>query len=130
MLSGFENYYLLTATGTPLPGANATYAERVLTKSDGGGSQAWIAGPVVGGVVALGLVAAAVCWWQRKQQRRRTGTKVLPNDEIDVPSQRVHMLPKHPIEMDRDAEMLPEKDGNATYELSDPNTERLYQHEK
>lgn len=92
MQYGFENCYLLNETGSAYPGLNATYAEWVAFTSYNGSpdvpapvlssnssSKAWIAGPVIGGVVALALVVLGTFWW-----RRRVGQKETQSDSVDA----------------------------------------------
>jgi PAN domain len=80
MEMGWENCYVKNATGTPLYNTTATFALLSTTQdnssSDGGGgsssSKAWIAGPVIGGLVAIAVIAAVVFFCLRRR-RTRTG---------------------------------------------------------
>lgn len=82
---GYENCYLkatarsqvprsawrlgvrLDSTGQPVPGASG---DSNSTSNNGGGSKAWIAGPVVGAVAAV-AVFLGVCFWCRKRRSRK-----------------------------------------------------------
>jgi hypothetical protein len=80
---GFENCYLLNATGTETAPLNSTYAELVSSEdstsastsdssdSNSSSSKAWIAGPVVGAVVAVTIVALGFLWWRRRIGRQQ-----------------------------------------------------------
>ncbi|KAF2489307.1 hypothetical protein BU16DRAFT_434105, partial [Lophium mytilinum] len=88
MAAGFQNCYLQNTTsvissnanttfallsGTPLPTSNPTNTT-VPTSSSKASSKAWIAGPVIGGVVAIGLIAGGIFWWRRRKARPVSGT--------------------------------------------------------
>jgi len=70
LAQGYDNCYLLNDTGEPVPGgANATFAHltqsRALTpdaddSSRGHSSKAWIAGPVIGALLAILPIIGAV----------------------------------------------------------------------
>ncbi|KAH6611953.1 hypothetical protein C7974DRAFT_87962 [Boeremia exigua] len=45
------------------------------SSSSSSGSKAWIAGPVVGGVVGLAIVAGAAIWWRRRKSNAEVGEK-------------------------------------------------------
>jgi hypothetical protein len=87
MLKGYENCYLLNSTGSPNKGTNATFA--VLTEyrhldqspNINDKSKAWIAGPVIGVVAFLVLVAIAILYWHRRRVQSRNP------DEVHVPQQ-------------------------------------------
>lgn len=79
---GFENCYLLNYTGTGIAPLNSTYAELVSidnstsaptssTTSNSSSSKAWIAGPVVGAVSAVTIVAMGLLWWRKRAGRQR-----------------------------------------------------------
>ena len=65
---GYDNCFLLNSTGKYVGGGNATYASLVGPVSKRS-SKAWIAGPVVGGVIALLLLTIVVWWWRRRKTR-------------------------------------------------------------
>jgi hypothetical protein len=78
---GFDNCYLLNATGTETAPLNSTYAELVASDnstsaststsdSNSSSSKAWIAGPVVGAVAAMTLIALGFLWWRRRAGRQ------------------------------------------------------------
>jgi hypothetical protein len=75
--SGFDNCYLLNGTGNADTGANATFAKLLRDSDNSHSSDAWIAGPVLGGVVALLLVIVGLLWWRR---RRRQSPRVPTSD--------------------------------------------------
>ena len=82
---GFENCYLLNATGQALTGgANMTFAEVTASQKsaassdqsannqDRGASKAWIAGPVIGVLAVIAIVAGGWYCWRRRRQNRHT----------------------------------------------------------
>jgi hypothetical protein len=77
MLEGYENCYLLNSTGSPNKGTNATFAEITeksdlsASPSDNSKSNAWIAGPVIGAVAFLVLLAIGFLYWRRRRSRSR-----------------------------------------------------------
>lgn len=97
---GFRNCYLKNTTSTISNKASATYAALAgssipsssstsapnnpesssssdpSSSSSSGKSQAWIAGPVIGGVVGLAIVAGVAFWW-----RRRRGYSAAPTEK-------------------------------------------------
>lgn len=67
---GYNNCYLQNTTSVITDQTSATYAVVTGTgapDSDKSSSKAWIAGPVIGGVVALALIGAAIWWWRRRK---------------------------------------------------------------
>ncbi|KAJ8107374.1 hypothetical protein OPT61_g8917 [Boeremia exigua] len=89
---GFKNCYLKNTTSTISDKTSVTYAalsgstipssSSTSTPNDpasedtnsdnsssGSGSNAWIAGPVVGGVIGLAIIAGAAFWWNRRKAR-------------------------------------------------------------
>ena len=127
MSDGYENCYLLNATGSPRTGLNMTFAEltqssregTISSQSDSAGksSKAWIAGPVIGIVAFLAILAGGILWWRRRRSQERF------TQEMGTAEKRVEMAPNEG--------RLPRKDAvkGPRYELVDPNSERLYQHE-
>ena len=97
LANGFNNCYLQNTTSTLSNKASATFAALSGTSipsssgsstpdnsnsgssspspSDGGGSKAWIAGPVVGGIVGLAIIAGALFWWRRRQNAAAASEK-------------------------------------------------------
>jgi hypothetical protein len=84
MAQGYENCYLKSAIGSPTPNqAGFTFATRQQASNtanpnhdnNGGGSKAWIAGPVIGGIVAFAIVLAGLWWWQRRRRGTRAATQ-------------------------------------------------------
>ncbi|KAJ5965626.1 hypothetical protein N7481_012340 [Penicillium waksmanii] len=74
-----------TSTGSSLgPSATATTAaaaaDQSSDSSQGGSSKAWIAGPVIGAVVACALIALATTWYNRRRwhQKGSTGSYYSP----------------------------------------------------
>lgn len=136
---GFENCYLMTELGSPLSGANMTFAQMVTSNNtsdpgeggsaleggSGGPDAGLIAGPVVGAVVLLGLAGAGFWWWRRRRQCRNAQPRRQGSDHgagYHAPDGAVPT--KLPVEKDNDS-LGP----NARYELGDPNSEGFYQYE-
>ncbi|KAL2824241.1 hypothetical protein BDW59DRAFT_162577 [Aspergillus cavernicola] len=86
--AGVENLVSADATTTTtasLPSGSISLAEpsTISDSGDGSGSsKAWIAGPVVGGLVGLVLIAGAVWFWLRR--RRRQTPEKPAGDEAQV----------------------------------------------
>jgi hypothetical protein len=92
---GFKNCYLQNTTNTVSDQASATYAALANGSSGNGNgngngnnnsddsssspSKAWIAGPVLGGIAAIALLAFAIFWWRRRKAKA-TGTHALEKD--------------------------------------------------
>lgn len=86
---GFKNCYLQNTTNTISDQPSATYAALTLSSStppnsnnpssdtssssssSSSSSKAWIAGPIVGGLAAIGLLAFAATWWRRRKASRQ-----------------------------------------------------------
>ncbi|KAF2805531.1 uncharacterized protein BDZ99DRAFT_466511 [Mytilinidion resinicola] len=88
MAAGFQNCYLQNTTsvisnnanttfallsGTPIPTSSPTNTTSPSSSSKSS-SKAWIAGPVIGGVVAIGLIAGGIFWWRRRRSAPVSGT--------------------------------------------------------
>jgi hypothetical protein len=94
---GFKNCYLQNTTNTVADMGSATYAALSSGTSSGGGSgsndggnnssstssssssKAWIAGPVIGGIAAVALVAF-LAFWLRKRKARAAGASAVEKD--------------------------------------------------
>lgn len=89
---GYKNCYLQNTTNTISNSPSATYAVLSASASTGGGlidpsknntdssgsgsgsgSKAWIAGPVVGGIAAVGIIVFAIFWWRRRKAAKAAG---------------------------------------------------------
>jgi hypothetical protein len=78
MVNGYENCYLKSSTGGTVPNQNGiTFATRHVASNSPTSdtpfqnyqaSKAWVAGPVIGGVILV-AVALAALWWCRKKRR-------------------------------------------------------------
>ena len=132
MQYGFDNCYLLNGTGNADNGANATFAKRLPGSDNSHSSEAWIAGPVVGGVVVLLLVILGLFCWRRR--RRRTPRVPTSNDRetrwFDLKPNRPATAPLSDgvpgmVGTGR-AELSNER---RRHELRDPKSEQLLQHE-
>jgi hypothetical protein len=82
---GYQNCYLQNTTSVIQDQAQATYAaltDAVIPSSttsplpdqpgnsdSGSSSKAWIAGPVIGGIVGVALIAFALFWWRRRKNK-------------------------------------------------------------
>lgn len=121
---GYDNCYLQNVTGEANHGANATFALRASTdnsSSGGSGSKAWIAGPVIGIVAVLALLVTLGLYWRKRRARKLA-------DEQDANYQRnVYEKQGKP----QVVEVGPGAHGpfDRRYELRDPNSEALFQHE-
>lgn len=130
MLGGFENCYLLNATGTANYPVNMTFAElRSNTGSETSGNDssnsAWIAGPVVGVIAAVLLLAAGFWWFRRNRQRsRQMQQESVAYEKYSYP----RPAEKSGISTSSYASELPQP-LERPYELQDRNSERMYQHE-
>jgi hypothetical protein len=93
---GFKNCYLQNTTNTVSDQASATYAAMSSGSSNGNGnnsgdstntndssssssSKAWIAGPVLGGIAAIALIAFLI-FFIRRRKARKTGAQALEKD--------------------------------------------------
>lgn len=67
---------LPSSSGTPLPGGSNSNSNSTSTgpqaadKEDNSSSKAWIAGPVIGGILVLVLIGFALIWWRRRKARQ------------------------------------------------------------
>ncbi len=116
MLNGYENCYLKSAIGDPTNRNGFTFALRsnASSSSTSGSStpssqqkhqssKAWIAGPVIGAVVAMAIIAAALwCWRKRRGQKETQATPIvspqeawLMKPELDSTT---HNTPKHELD--------------------------------
>jgi len=77
--SGFRNCYLKNTTSTTSDQASATYAvingtstpsQSFTPISSTVRSKAWIAGPVLGGIALLCLVALFALWWRKRKAKK------------------------------------------------------------
>lgn len=83
--SGFNNCYLKNTTSTTADMASAMYAVLIDApapnddSSSKAKSMAWIAGPVLGGIAAIALLAL-LALWLRKRKAKRAGTTLVEKD--------------------------------------------------
>ena len=142
MDNGYDNCYLLNATGSPNKGTNATFAQLtsgptvvpVSHASDHGNkTMAWIAGPVIGGVIALILLFGGIFWWRRRQKelseeqqsdQARSHPPLPQNQGMEKTSSGLFEMNGHTHE---NSYMLPAD--REPRELRDPKTEAILQHE-
>lgn len=76
MANGYENCYLKSAIGGSETNRNSvTFALRQTTPTNSNHktSKAWIAGPVIGAIAAILIIAGLWWWWRRRKQRRGHG---------------------------------------------------------
>lgn len=130
MQSGFDNCYLLNETGNADTGANATFAQRLMDSDKRHSSDAWIAGPVLGAVVALMLVILGLLWWRR---RRRRSPRVPTSDGRGTHWFNIKPHGRTPAQLSDDLSgvvgvdpVMLANDGQK-YELRDPKSEQLVQ---
>ena len=135
---GYDNCYLLNDSGSPSYGANASFAQlKQSTHSgassmhaDGGGSsEAWIAGPVIGVLAFLAMLAVCFVYWRRRRSRSQHASS---QKRIESPphGERSSMNDSsHIFELTPNERQLPEKDSVLRHELNDPNSERVYLNE-
>jgi hypothetical protein len=78
LVGGFKNCYLQNTTSTLTDQSNVFYASlsgsspapTSTSTPSSSPSKAWIAGPVIGALVALALLAFAIFWWRRKKSQQ------------------------------------------------------------
>jgi hypothetical protein len=79
--SGYENCQLLNSVQMLDSSTNLNIAQIVSNSSDsssassGSSSKAWVAGPVIGGVVAIVAAGLAWFWWNRRKRRNEVPTQ-------------------------------------------------------
>ncbi|KAK3686420.1 hypothetical protein LTR37_019852 [Vermiconidia calcicola] len=146
---GFENCYLLNEIGVENKPFNYTFAELSrqtsgTTSSDVSGSgpgsassKAWIAGPVVGGIVLVALLAAIFFWLGRRSRQKKPHDQTFDekrgedggswrDEEPQLAASRgIHEA--EAVEHD-ERHMLPANGRRS--ELRDPRTEALLQHQR
>ena len=131
MQYGFDNCYLLNGTGNADTGANATFAKLLRHSHDSHSSDAWIAGPVVGGVVVLLLVIFGLLWWRRR--RRRSPRVPTSNDRethwFSINPQRPAPAQSGGLPAIAATERAMLANDGQKYELRDPKSEQLLQFE-
>jgi hypothetical protein len=98
MAIGYDNCQLLNSVTLVQDTSNVNYASIASSNSsDASGvpsssghssSKAWIAGPVIGGLVVIALVGLIYWWWSRRKKSAQT-TSVAPQTE-HVPEQPVY----------------------------------------
>jgi len=115
MVNGYENCYLKSSIGVATPDqqgftfalrqggsnnstSNSTSASQQGDK--GNGSKAWIAGPVVGGIVVIAIILGLL-WWQRKRTREKAPTTQAVAEHETWPSQQLHVKATN-VELDSD----------------------------
>jgi hypothetical protein len=69
------------------------------------GSAAWIAGPVVGGIVVLGLLALAVLFWRRKRRSGAAADAVVASAGLPSPSGLPPIVQLSPSELESASSM-------------------------
>ncbi|KAF2124967.1 hypothetical protein P153DRAFT_349095 [Dothidotthia symphoricarpi CBS 119687] len=74
---GYNNCALQSTSNIVTTQSQATYAAlssetaaSTPSSSTSSGSKAWIAGPVIGGIAALALLAFALLWWRRRKAKK------------------------------------------------------------
>jgi hypothetical protein len=115
LANGFHNCYLQNTTSTISDKASATFAAlsgssipsssssaspNSSSSSDSSSSKAWIAGPVIGALVGLAIIAGAAFWWRRRQNAAAAAGEKHDGVAYDVapaysPSLAPHGAPQH-----------------------------------
>ncbi|CAA9961795.1 hypothetical protein PTMSG1_05172 [Pyrenophora teres f. maculata] len=136
---GYKNCYLQNTTSVITNQASSTYAVVANAgirssapsstspsgnndNSSSSSSKAWIAGPAVGGVVALAAIGFAIFWWRRRKSAKTAGAET---DEHPLGNAGYGPAPAYsPTEIDtrhsyHDAPAVAEVDGHGTSELPD-----------
>lgn len=74
MADGYENCYLKSADGVAAPNQSGftfvVLSDNPTSTSSSSSSKTWIAGPIIGVVAIIALVAGCL-WWRRRKKRRR-----------------------------------------------------------
>ncbi|KAF2704997.1 hypothetical protein K504DRAFT_460782 [Pleomassaria siparia CBS 279.74] len=83
--TGFNNCYLQNQTWPVEDKASVTYAalngvspstsSATSSPSSKSKSKAWIAGPVVGSILVLAIIGAALLWWRRRKAKAASGAQ-------------------------------------------------------
>lgn len=117
--NGFNNCYLQNTTSTISEKASASFAALLASSipsstpehpnsgsaSSDSESKAWIAGPVVGGLAGLAILAGAFLWWRRRQKSTATAREKHGGVQYDTAPQQTGYY---------DAHMVNEADPEAT----------------
>lgn len=115
------NYASLDSSNSSTPASSSSSS-----KSSGSSSKAWIAGPVIGGVVAIAAIGLGLWWWNRRK-RSTTEPANVPTEYKNNPqtydttvqhtqSSQPAELPQKPVEQVPVHE-LPGHDGANVHEL-------------
>jgi hypothetical protein len=97
MTEGYENCYLLNSTGVPNTVTNSTFAlvsssksipsPTSLPRSSGSSSKAWIAGPVIGGLLGIVLLIGFILWRRKRSTRMHQPERSMPSLDYDAAHQ-------------------------------------------
>lgn len=77
-----------SATASTAAATSTAATDQSSDSSQGGSSKAWIAGPVIGVVVACALIAFAAAWYNRRRRRQKSST------EVDYSPKSRHHMPE------------------------------------
>jgi hypothetical protein len=120
LLNGYENCYLLNATGTTNKGTNATFAiidHLNPNPPPSPKSKAWIAGPVIGVVAVTVIAVIAFYYWRRHHSRVRDGEETAQRREDFHEDKKQHSTVVSELKGDAKRSEL-QSDTNAILELT------------
>lgn len=129
LLRGYQNCYLQNTTSlivkddqsifaflsdtpaTPSPSPSNSASD---TSAPSSSSKAWIAGPVIGGIAALSIIALGLFWWRRRESRKSTnGVNTI--HEAPAPSEKYAY--REPAQLDAQAKPSELSSGTISHEL-------------
>ncbi|OKL56062.1 hypothetical protein UA08_08619 [Talaromyces atroroseus] len=130
---GYENCQLLNSVNLVASASNVNYAHIVSSNSSGSGktsdasssgssSEAWIAGPVVGGIAAVAAIGLGLWWWNR---RKRSNTRAPPVNPPSAEYKPMYAAAGEPVELPKNSverrpsnfHELSAQEGHAVHEL-------------
>ncbi|CAI7592937.1 unnamed protein product [Penicillium pancosmium] len=124
VMSGLEKLRTTSTAAPSAPTATATSVASTPEKSSSSSSEAWIAGPVIGGVAGVAFAAGLVFWLIRRRRKSIAGVEDVPPQELPANHQPKELseLPENtaPVELpgrsSHDKAQSPAR--NSTHELA------------